>query len=185
MANYIKQSLEEGEEIVLKGRLHWTSVWGYYFWSILFIIGSIGCIVGTQFVTPEQAPYLYWAAPVIFVLALLIWFIGHLFRTRSEFAVTTNRFIQKDGILNIKMTEIPLFKIETVNFYQSIWQRIFRTGCIELVGSGGTSHQVHFIEHPMHVRKVICAAIRPDNEIPKPKIEEEQQSVPTIQTVES
>ena len=33
------------------------------------------------------------------------------------------------------------------------------TGCIELVGSGGTSHRIHSIEHPMEVRKTIVGAI--------------------------
>ena len=78
----------------------------------------------------------------------------------TEFAVTNTRFVQKDGIFNIKMTEIPLARIETVNFYQSLWQRIIGTGCVEMVGSGGTSHQVHCIEQPMKVRKIICAAIK-------------------------
>ena len=68
--------------------------------------------------------------------------------------------MQKDGIFNIKMTEIPFSKIETVNFYQSLWQRFLGTGCVELVGSGGTSHQVHCVKHPMKVRNLICASIK-------------------------
>ena len=94
------------------------------------------------------------------MLAFFTWIVGRIVRTRSEFAVTDTRFVQKDGIFNIKMTEIPLARIETVNFYQSLWQRILGTGCVEMVGSGGTSHQVHCIEQPMKVRKIICASIK-------------------------
>ena len=94
-----------------------------------------------------------------FVLAILIYIVGWIFRTRCEFAVTNNRFIQKDGILNIRMTEIPLFKIETVNFYQSLGQRILGTGSIELVGSGGTFHRVNYVEKPLTVRRTIVCAI--------------------------
>lgn len=79
--------------------------------------------------------------------------------SNDRFGITSNRFIQKDGILNIKMTEIPLFKIETVNFYQSFGQRLLGTGSIELIGSGGTFHRVNYIEKPMAVRKVIVGAI--------------------------
>ena len=61
--------------------------------------------------------------------------------------------------MNIKMTEIPLFKIETVNFYQSFWQRVLGTGSIELVGSGGTFHRVNYIEKPLIVRKMIVSEI--------------------------
>lgn len=67
--------------------------------------------------------------------------------------------MQKDGIMNIRMTEIPLFKIETVNFYQSLGKRIFSTGSIELVESGGTFHWVNYVEKPLTVRKMIVGAI--------------------------
>ena len=104
-------------------------------------------------------PLFYIAAGVSVLVALIVYLVGRLIRTRTEFVVTTDRFIQKEGILNVKMTEIPLYKIETVNFYQSFWQRMLGTGCIEMVGSGGTSHQIHRIEHPMEVRKTIVSAI--------------------------
>lgn len=153
MANYIKQSLEPGEQIVLKGRLHWSYITCYIFWALAFMIAAIVCFL----LMPTFEGYI--ASAVLCVLALVIYGIGAVVRTRSEFAITNTRFIQKDGIFNIKMTEIPLFKVETVNFYQTLWQRILGTGCVELVGSGGTSHQVHCIEHPMTVRKTIVSAI--------------------------
>ncbi|MBQ5871586.1 MAG: PH domain-containing protein, partial [Bacteroidaceae bacterium] len=77
------------------------------------------------------------------VLAFFVCIIGRIVRTHTEFAVTSTRFVQKDGIFNIKLTEIPLARIETVNFYQTLWQRIIGTGCVEMIGSGGTAHQVH------------------------------------------
>ena len=93
------------------------------------------------------------------VLAVLIYIVGWIIRTRCEFAVTNNRFIQKDGILNIRMTEIILFKIETVNFYQSLGQRILGVGSLELVGSGGTFHRVNYVEKSLTIRKMIVGAI--------------------------
>ena len=83
----------------------------------------------------------------------------------------TNGSTSEDGIFNIKMTEIPLARIETVNFYQSLWQRLLGTGCVEMVGSGGTSHQVHCIEQPMKVRKIIVASIK------KPQSNQNTQSI--------
>ena len=160
MANYIKQSLEEGETIIFKGRLHWSYIFGYLFFSFLFTIGGIVAIALAYYKFPERKTELFYAGIAMLVLAFFIWIIGRIIRTRSEFAVTDTRFVQKDGIFNIKMTEIPLGRIETVNFYQSLWQRILGTGCVEMVGSGGTSHQVHCIEQPMKLRKIICASIK-------------------------
>ena len=155
-ANYITSSLEECEHIVLNGRLHWVSICEYIFSSIFLSLLGIGLIVAGALV---HKPVFYIVGAVVLVIAVIVYLIGRLIRTRTEFAVTTDRFIQKEGILNVKMTEIPLYKVETVNFYQSLWQRMLKTGCIELVGSGGTSHQIHRIEHPMEVRKTIVSAI--------------------------
>ena len=160
MANYIKSSLEEGEKIIFNGRLHWSSVFSYMLWATLFFLGGVAAFVAAYYYYPEHKTELNYAGIALLVLAFVVWLVGRIVRTRSEFAVTDTRFVQKDGIFNIKMTEIPLARIETVNFYQSFWQRIIGTGCVEMVGSGGTSHQVHCIEHPMTVRKIICAAIK-------------------------
>ena len=160
MANYIKQSLEEGETIIFKGRLHWSYIFRYLFFSLLFLVGGIVVIYLAYYKYPEQKQTLFYTGIAFMVLAFFIWIVGRIVRTRSEFAVTDTRFVQKDGIFNIKMTEIPLARIETVNFYQSFWQRLLGTGCVEMVGSGGTSHQVHCIEQPMKVRTVICASIK-------------------------
>ncbi len=137
----------------MKGRLHWSSIASYLFWSILFIVGGIVCL----FLQRTEA---YMGGAALIVLGVVTYLIGWVVRTKTEFAVTTTRFIQKDGIFNIKMTEIPLGKIETVNFYQTFWQRLLGTGCLELLGSGGTSHKVHCIENPMEVRKTVVGLIR-------------------------
>ena len=156
MAHYIINSLEEGEQIVFQGRLHWISIYQYLLFGFILILVAGSLVAFGYFLSHSK---LFIIGVGVFVLAVVILIIGRIIRTRSEFAVTTSRFIQKDGILNIKMTEIPLFKIETVNFYQSLWQRMVGTGSIELVGSGGTFHRVEYIEKPLMVRKTIVSTI--------------------------
>ena len=156
MNKFIRESLEPGEEIVYNGRLHWSYIFGYYFWTFVLIIAAG---VAVYFGYRESIQSLYWLALSAAVLGLLVYVWGRVVRTRSEFVVTATRFIQKDGIFNISMTEIPLFKVETVNYHQTLFQRIIGTGCIELVGSGGTFHKLHCIEHPMQVRRTIVSSI--------------------------
>ena len=160
MANYISNSLEKGEQIVYKGHLHWIFIYKYILtWVGLLLVAGGVAFYGYHV---DNSLYYYIAGGLLFV-AIVVYIIGRIIRTRSEFAVTTSRFIQKDGIFNIKMTEIPLFKIETVNLYQSFWQRIIGTGCIELVGSGGTFHRVDFIKKPLTVRRTVVSAINKNN----------------------
>lgn len=156
MAKYITNSLEEGEKVVLNGRLHWTAIAGYLISAWLIVLAALAMMAWAW---KEQRTDLLWVEGVLLVVAFVIYVVGCIVRTRSEFAVTTNRFIQKDGIFSISMTEIPLFKVETVNFHQTLLQRILGTGCIVLVGSGGTTHSIHSVEHPMQVRKTIVSMV--------------------------
>lgn len=156
MGHYITNSLEEGEWIIFQGHLHWISVYQYIFSALLLLLMTIGLLVYGYYTSMKE---LYLVSLLFFIIAIVIFIVGRVIRTRSEFAITNNRFIQKDGILNIKMTEIPLFKIETVNFYQSLGQRILGTGSLELVGSGGTFHRVNYLKKPLFVRKTIVGAI--------------------------
>ncbi len=158
MNKYIRKSLEQGEEIVFNGRLHWSYIWGYIFWQWVLLIGAIALAV-YNYRREESELWLYYCALALLVLAVVVWLIGRIVRSYSEFVVTASRFIQKDGFFSIHMKEIPLFKIETVNYHQKFIQRIIGTGGIELVGSGGTYHLIEHIDKPMEVRRAIVSAI--------------------------
>ena len=157
MSKFIEKTLEDGEQIIFQGRLHWTYNWQYTFGgAFLALLGVVMLIIG---LTRPEALFTILGISAI-VLGGGFWAWGYFIRSKTTFAITSNRFIQKDGIFNIKMTEIPLFKIETVNLYQSLWQRMFSTGSIELVGSGGTNHRVDYIQEPFDVRKTITTLMK-------------------------
>lgn len=162
MANFIEKTLEPGEKVIFKGRLHWYFNFRYTVWGILFnILGIIGMIYAGNNDAEEGSMK---ALLVVCLAACLIGVVfilyGCLLRMKTEFAITNTRFIQKDGLLNIRLTEIPLFKVETVNFEQSFVERIIGTGAIELVGSGGTNHKVRFIQKPFEVRNLITTYMK-------------------------
>lgn len=162
MANFIEKTLEPGEQIVFKGRLHWYFNFRYTVWgALLNVLGLAGMFYSAQNDTSDGA--VKTILVVSFVACIMgIGFIlyGCLLRMKTEFAITNTRFIQKDGLLNIRLTEIPLFKVETVNFEQTFIERIIGTGAIELVGSGGTNHKVRFIQKPFEVRNLITTYMK-------------------------
>lgn len=164
MANFIERTLEKGEDVVFQGRLHWTYNWKWTFGgTLLTIISVAGILMNAIFTYNEENSdagpiYVLSIMGVMIGIAMVGW--GYFIRSKTEFAITNTRFIQKDGIFNIKMTEIPLFKVETVNFYQTLFQRMVGTGTIELVGSGGTSHQVHFVQEPFKVRNLLTTLMK-------------------------
>lgn len=163
MADFITKSLEPGEQVVLKGRLHWSAIWKYFL--AMWILVLLGLGIGIWMLVSHKS--LLVIPGVLLFIALCVYLVGRVVRTRTEFCVTNTRFIQKDGIFNIHMTEIPLFKVETVNYSQSFFQRFLGTGCIELVGSGGTNHNIHHIQNPMTVRRTIVSVINQQDKNPK------------------
>ena len=158
MSNYITKSLEEGESIVLRGHYHWTFTACQVIWSYILGLLFVALLVASHFY-PEHGTALRCTSWASLAVALLLALWGYILRSRTEFAVTDTRFVQKDGILDIEIKEIPLFKVETVNFSQTLLQRMLGTGDIELVGSGGSTHKLTHIASPMEVKKAIAGAI--------------------------
>lgn len=165
MANFIEKTLEQGERIMYKGRLHWYFNFRYTIWGALLVAAGLFSLAyaAGNVLEPATVNLLVGVGIVACTAGLGFVFFGYFLRVKTEFAITDSRFIQKDGILNIKLTEIPLFKIETVNFEQSFIERIVGTGSIELVGSGGTNHKVSFVQAPLKVRNLITTYMKEEN----------------------
>lgn len=148
-----------------RGRLHWYFNFRYTVWGAVSIVAGLFFMSYAAGNVLERATVsiLLGVGAVACLLGLVLIFYGYFLRVKTEFAVTDSRFIQKDGIFSIKLTEIPLFKIETVNFEQTFIERIVGTGSIELVGSGGTNHKVESVQDPMKVRNIITTYMKEEN----------------------
>ena len=164
MANFIEKTLEPGEKVIFKGRLHWSYNFRYTAWGFLLILLSVAGMVVIAYTHyndfNNNMLALFCLCVVVCLVGVGLIGFGYFIRNRTEFAVTNNRFIQKDGIFDIKMTEIPLFKVETVNFYQTFFFFFLKKGAIQLVGSGGTAHRVEFVQHPYEVRNMIATFMK-------------------------
>ncbi len=162
MANFIQKTLEENEKVIFQGRLHWSFNFRYTVWgTILFLAGIGGCIaISVMAEEGDNNSLKYIGCLIAALIGFCLIGFGYFIRSKTEFAITDTRFIQKDGIFNIKMTEIPLFKVETVNFYQTMLDRFINTGSIELVGSGGTNHRVDYVQRPFEVRNIITTQMK-------------------------
>ena len=189
MANFIERTLEPGEQVVFKGRLHWSYHFRYTVWGLLVILMSVVGIMmyaftqydGTENVSSSSDNgWLVWLCAFGCLLGLGLIGFGYFIRSRTEFAITNHRFVQKDGIFSIKMMEIPLFKIETVNFYQTFLERILNTGSIELVGSGGTAHRVDFVQSPHQVRNYIATQMKRQGAKEDEPVAQVRQEVPAV-----
>lgn len=177
MNRFIRKSLEAGEEIIFNGRLHWTSVAGTVLlgWTLM-VAGVVAVIQGLAPAGESASAYgpLFYVGVALALVGLCVRLWAWLSRTRTEFAVTPRRLIQKDGILSVKLTEIPLHKVESVELTQSLPDRLLGTGSVRLVGSGGTMHTLERICDPMALRSAVArhiseAPAAPAAESPSPE----------------
>ncbi len=124
--------LNQGEEIVLDLRPHW--------WRIFPASAALGVAVLIGVVALVQGNDIFRIFAGLIVLVALGWFVQNYIRWTSEnFVVTTERVIHRNGILAKSGIEIPLDRINTVFFNQSVFERILGAGDlgVESAGEGG------------------------------------------------
>jgi hypothetical protein len=123
-----RRLLIEGEELVLDLRPHWVALVGPVFVTLLVVVGWILALV----YAPEDGSgrtAVIWAALAIGVL-VLIWYPLRAFVAwaTSNFAVTSDRVIHREGFIAKHTMEIPLEAINDVRFSQSVFERMVGAG---------------------------------------------------------
>jgi uncharacterized membrane protein YdbT with pleckstrin-like domain len=85
--------------------------------------------------------------------------------TTTNFAVTSHRLIYRSGVLTKKGVEIPLERVNNVNFHQSLFERMIAAGDL-LIESAGLDGRQRFtdIKHPERVQNLIHAQIEAKND---------------------
>ena len=124
--------LNQGEEIILDLRPHW--------WRIFPASSALAVAVIIGIITLVYDNDVLRILAGLLVLAALVWFVQNYIRWTSEnFVVTTDRVIHRFGILAKSGIEIPLDRINTVFFNQSLFERILGAGDlgVESAGEGG------------------------------------------------
>ena len=153
-----RRLLNDHETMVLDLHPHW---W-YYGSSLLWTVGGAftGLVVLQRLSgTPRTVVgYLVLGFVVVngarLVVSLVKW------RT-TYFVVTSQRLIYREGVIARDGVEIPLDRVNNVNFSQSILERFLGVGDL-LVESGGQDGQQLFsdVSQPEKVQNIIHSTIR-------------------------
>src|SRR3954469_24731699 len=99
----------------------------------------------------------WWLWPAIWIVAMLLYPIPRLIRwLTSNFAVTSERVIHRQGWIAKRSMEIPLEAINDVRFEQGIFDRIVGAGTL-LISSASEFGTNSFddIRHPEEVQKTL------------------------------
>ena len=130
-----RKLLNDDEEIVLDLHPHW---W-FFAPPLLALIAAV--VVGILALANDVHTAL--KIPVgILVLGLLAWFGWRYLRwITTNFVVTTDRLIYRHGVLSKHGIEIPLDRVNTVFFRQSIFERIVGAGDLIIESASETGRQ--------------------------------------------
>jgi uncharacterized membrane protein YdbT with pleckstrin-like domain len=149
-----RRLLNDNEEIVLDLHPHW---W-FFAWPLLALLGAIG--LGLWLFGGTDINALQVSAGIV-ILVALAWFGWRYLRwVTTNFVVTTDRLIYRHGVLSKHGIEIPLDRVNTVFFRQSVFERLVGSGDLVIESAGEMGRQ-HFsnVRHPSAVQNEIYRQI--------------------------
>lgn len=149
-----RKLLNEDEDIVLDLHPHW---W-FFAAQQAALIGALA--LGLFKLTADFPSAVDGATDVVIgllIIGCLVWFgVRYAQWVTTNFVITTDRLIYRHGVLAKHGIEIPLERVNTVFFSQSVFERVLRTGdlVIESAGEGGRQAFSN-VRHPSAVQNEI------------------------------
>jgi uncharacterized membrane protein YdbT with pleckstrin-like domain len=144
-----RRLLIEGEELILDRRPHWVALLGP---ALVAIVGlAVAWWLSTLM---DSAAWLPW---VVYVVLLLVYPVPKVVSwLTSNFAVTSDRVIHREGFIAKRSMEIPLEAINDVRFDQGIIDRMLGAGTLVIQSASEQGRQIFDnIRDPEGVQRTI------------------------------
>lgn len=133
---FSQKLLNDGEQLVLDLRPHLIFLAPS---AGAFLVAVVGSIIGASMFDVAFLNWVYLAA----ILATGLWFLFEWVKWyTTNFVLTTDRIITSEGFIAKKGMEIPLDRVNTVIFNQTVFERMVGAGDlgIESAGEQGNQH---------------------------------------------
>lgn len=147
-----RKLLNEGEDIALDLHPHWSFFAKPGAALVVAVVFGFWVLVGIT-----DPPGALSALAGILVIATLVWFgITYAQWATTNFVITTDRLIYRHGVLAKRGIEIPLERVNTVFFEQSILERVLGSGDLVIESAGEQGRQeFHDVRKPSAVQNEI------------------------------
>ena len=153
-----QKNLNDDESLILDLHPHW------WYYAPALLSTAVVCILGLTVLTNFDG----WQQTTlgsISLAALVVaggWLVVQVVKWRTTyFVLTSHRVIYREGVVARNGVEIPLERVNNVNFNQTIFERLIGVGDI-LIESGGQDGKQRFsdIARPMAVQNEIHQALQ-------------------------
>ena len=156
---YPKKNLNTNETIALDMHPHW---W-FFAEPAASLLGSIvlGIIVLTQTDAGSNGRKIGGVIALALLVVTALWLVGRYLKwLTTNFVITSQRLIFRAGVIAKSGIEIPLERVNNVNFSQSVFERILGAGDL-LIESGGEDGQQRFtdIRRPDQVQNLVHSQV--------------------------
>lgn len=151
---YPTKLLNRNEEVALDLRPHWWYFGRQILTGIpLFLLIVLVLAWSSDGFVKDAATWIV----VALVVAWAIWLaVKYLAWARTYFVVTNQRVIYRTGVVARHGVEIPLERINNINFRQRIFERIIGAGNLDIESAGEQgSTTFNFVRHPDGVQQEI------------------------------
>ena len=147
---YPKELLNDYETVALDLHPHW---W-HFAEPALALVASI--VFGIVMISVDAPSWLRYIALALIVVSALWMVVRYIQYITTNFVITSDRLIFRTGFIAKRGIEIPLERVNSVHFNQSIVERVVGAGDL-LIESGGEIGQQKFtdIKDPDKVQNLI------------------------------
>ncbi len=143
---YPDDALGSGEAVLIHTRTHWKALLGSIVWLALGIVGVVLLLVLLPDGDVENV--VRWVGIVGIGLAMLWFALSPLIRwLSSSYTVTTQRIMERNGLLRQTGRNIPLKRVSGVSFEKDVIDRVLGCGTLLIESSAETSN-VKFMDVP-------------------------------------
>ncbi|HEX5366614.1 MAG TPA: PH domain-containing protein [Acidimicrobiales bacterium] len=149
-----RKLLNDGEDIALDLNPHWWFVTP----PAAAVVGSV--VLGAVVWSTTDVAGLQVAVGVL-IIACLVWFgLRYARWVTTNFVVTTDRLVYRHGVLTKHGIEIPLDRVNTVFFRQSLFERVLGSGDLVIESAGEMGRQAFSnVRNPSAVQNEIYRQI--------------------------
>ena len=149
-----RKLLNEGEEVVLDLHPHW---WFFAAQLVALVAALVLGFLKLQAEFPDAVDGISDIGVGLIIIGCLGWFgLRYAQWITTNFVVTTDRLVYRHGVLAKQGIEIPLERVNTVFFGQSIFERILRTGDLVIESAGERGREAFSnVRHPSAVQNEI------------------------------
>ena len=147
-ANWIH--LTEDEEVLWVGRpSRMTILLSLVIGLLLVVIGLLSSYWLIAEVAAADLPWWMGYLPVIFSIVGILWVaIVYLNWLRLLYVITDEEIYVKYGLISRDVTQVRLDRVQNTTFDQSMLQRIFRFGHVNIYTAGSSTEDITFTNVP-------------------------------------